>query len=343
MSLTYKDAGVDIASADAFVENVGAHAKSTHTEGVVPYRQEYASLFRPSFTDLRDPLIAATCDGVGTKLVVAKEMGWFEGLGQDLVAMNVNDLLPSGARPLFFLDYIATGKLDLVQMESVIKGIAQACRATGCALLGGETAEMPGLYAKGDFDLAGFAVGLVDGSQLPQPESVQEGDIVLALPSSGIHSNGLSLARTALLERGGLSLHETPALLDRPLGFELLEPTALYVNTVLALMEHCRVKTAAHITGGGLLGRAAKLVGEEHGVVIHPSAYQVHPIFRVIAEAGDVSPDAMARTFNMGLGYLVVLSPEDAHKAHSTFPGMWLSVGEVVKGSGGVDLGYAHT
>jgi phosphoribosylformylglycinamidine cyclo-ligase len=343
MTLDYKDAGVDIEAADAFVSSVGSHAKSTHTDGVVPYRHEYASLFRPSLGGLQDPLIAATCDGVGTKLIVAKAMGWFEGLGQDLVAMNVNDLLPSGARPLFFLDYMATGVLEHAQMESVIKGIAQACRATGCALLGGETAEMPGLYAKGDFDLAGFAVGLVDGTRLPQPESVQEGDVVLALPSSGVHSNGLSLARAALLDCGQLSLHETPSMLDRPLGLELLEPTALYVNTVLDMMERCRVKTAAHITGGGLLGRAAKLIQPHQDLHINPSTYTVPPIFNLIAQAGDVSAHAMARTFNMGLGYMVVVTPEEAQAVHTFFPGVWTSVGEVVKGSGGVDLGYTHT
>ncbi|HET6345589.1 MAG TPA: phosphoribosylformylglycinamidine cyclo-ligase, partial [Myxococcota bacterium] len=221
MSLTYKEAGVDIEAADAFVQRIGKLARSTHGPGVVPHRTEYASLFRPDLGGMQDPLIAATCDGVGTKLLVAREMGKYTGLGQDLVGMNVNDLLPSGARPLLFLDYIATGKLDPDALTAVVDGMARACRDAGCALLGGETAEMPGVYAAGEFDLAGFAVGLVDGARIPDLGAVAVGDQVLALPASGVHSNGLSLARKALLERGGLHLTDAPQGLTQCLGDEL--------------------------------------------------------------------------------------------------------------------------
>ncbi|MEL6547382.1 MAG: phosphoribosylformylglycinamidine cyclo-ligase [Myxococcota bacterium] len=200
--LTYKQAGVDIAAADAFIARISWLTRSTHNTGVVQDPGAYAGLFRPNLDGIERPVLAAACDGVGTKLLVARDANSYEGLGQDLVAMNVNDLLPSGAKPLFFLDYIATGAMNPEALEQVVRGIAKACTETGCALLGGETAEMPGVYPAGEFDLAGFTVGLVDERKMPKG-GVGVGDKVLALPSSGVHSNGLSLARKALFERGG--------------------------------------------------------------------------------------------------------------------------------------------
>ena len=335
--LSYKDAGVDIAGADAFVKNVAALAKATHTAGVVPHGSEYAGLFRPNLQGLRDPMLAATCDGVGTKLMVARDCQSYRGLGQDLVGMNVNDLLPAGAQPLFFLDYIATGKLEPAAMQSVVAGIADACRLAGCALLGGETAEMPGVYAPGDFDLAGFAVGLVDGARLPNPTSVAVGDVVLALPSTGVHSNGLSLARKALLERGKLRLDAHIEALGRTLGETLLEPTAIYVREVLALhaLGAGAVKASAHITGGGITGRATRLLQAGQRLRIEQKTYDVPPVFDLIAHSGNVDINEMRRTFNMGLGFLAVVSQETAQRCEKS---AFFKIGDIVAGDTGIDF-----
>lgn len=342
--LSYKQAGVDIAAADAFVASIGRLARATHNAGVVSHTSAYAGLFRPDLSQAKTPLIAATCDGVGTKLLVARDMQRFEGLGQDLVAMNVNDLLPSGARPLLFLDYIATGRLEPQSLEAVVRGIAKACAEVGCVLLGGETAEMPGLYAQGDFDLAGFAVGLADEAHLPDASSIRPGDVVLGLSSSGVHSNGLSLARKALLERGGFSLERHFPELGRSLGEELLEPTRLYVNQVLDLLRRTRIKAAAHITGGGLLGRAHKLAPEGMRVVLDQSKYAIPPIFELIRDAGAVAWHELASTFNMGLGFLVVVDRAGADVAREQASSQgWVEVGVVTQGTRGVDLGYAQS
>lgn len=345
--LTYREAGVDLDAADAFAARIGELARRTHGEGVVPFADAYAGLFRPPISGMRSPLLAATCDGVGTKLLVARDCGRYRGLGQDLVAMNVNDLLPAGARPLFFLDYLATGRLDPEPLAEVVAGIADACAAVGCALLGGETAELPGLYREGDFDLAGFAVGLVEAEQVPRGP-LAAGDVVLGLPSSGVHANGLSLARRAM-ERAGLRHDDVPTELGAPLGEILLTPTALYVRPVLALMAGllpARIKAAAHITGGGLLGRARRLVPPGLRIEIDPRSYLRPPIFDVLARAGGIAESELARTFNMGLGFLLIVAAEDAARALS-IPDLGLrEVGRVVAAGLGaahaeVDLGYA--
>ncbi|MBI3180356.1 MAG: phosphoribosylformylglycinamidine cyclo-ligase, partial [Deltaproteobacteria bacterium] len=292
--LSYKAAGVDIEAADAFVNEVAKLARATHSPSVLPHSAAYASLFRLDLAGMSKPVLAGTCDGVGTKLLVAREAGRYRGLGQDLVAMNVNDLLPVAARPLFFLDYIACGKLDPAALTEVVAGMADACKAVGCSLIGGETAEMPGLYSRGDFDLAGFAVGLADEEKLPRPDSVAAGDWLLALPSSGIHSNGLSLAREALFTRGGMHLGATPSGLTRTLADELLEPTALYVKPALELHRRFGFKTAAHVTGGGLFGRLAKLARPGQRLTLDPSSFGRPAIFDLIAKAGAVSPLEMA-------------------------------------------------
>ncbi len=337
-SMTYKEAGVDIKAAEAFVDRIGTLASSTHTSGVVRNLSRFSGLFRPDFEGVTDPLLAATCDGVGTKLLVARDVGRFDTLGQDLVAMNVNDLIVLGARPLFFLDYIATGILDAGQLEELVGGIAAACREVGCALLGGETAEMPGLYAAGDFDLAGFAVGLADGTCLPKPETVAVGDVVIGLPSSGIHSNGLSLARKALIERGGMKLDEQVEALGRTLGDELLEPTALYVEPVTALQQRFQLKAAAHVTGGGIVERGRALLRDGQQLVVEPLA-EVPKIFELIREAGEVAPEEMARTFNMGLGFLVVMDAEEAAVVLEEIGAPWQGVGVIAEGSREVVLG----
>jgi phosphoribosylformylglycinamidine cyclo-ligase len=335
--LSYKDAGVDIAAGDAFVTTVAALAGRTHGNGVVKHPSSYAGLFRPNLEGVRDPLIAATCDGVGTKLLVAHAAKHYRGLGQDLVAMSVNDLLPLGARPLLFLDYVATGKLDPAPLAEVVAGVADACASVGCALIGGETAEMPGVYPPGEFDLAGFAVGVADGSRLPNPEEVAPGHVVLGLPSSGIHSNGLSLARKAL-EAGGLGVHDVVAALGRTVGEELLEPTALYVDPVLALFEHAPFSAAAHVTGGGLIGRGDKLLRDGQRLVLDSGSFEVPAIFDLIAEAGGVAEEEMRRAFNMGLGFLAVLSPRAAEIALEVVGEPWRRVGRIEAGTRGVEI-----
>ncbi len=347
-SLSYKDAGVDIEAADDFVSQIGQLAKDTHTDEVVPGRTPYAGLVRPILEGLSDPLIAATCDGVGTKLMVAREAGIYRGLGQDLVAMNVNDLLPAGAKPLLFLDYIATGKLDPEALKEVVAGVAGACKASGCSLLGGETAEMPGVYAEGDFDLAGFSVGIVDERRIPDASTIEAGDVLLALPSSGVHSNGFSLVRKALFEHAGLDLNSTPEGFEKPLAETVLEPTRLYVREVLDVINQHSIKAAAHITGGGLLGRTAKLLPEQLrdslGVRIDPTTYSVLPIFKLIQQCGNVLDEEMARTFNMGLGFVIAVSPEVAD-AICDSSSEWLRVGHINSRDNNeplVDLGYAQ-
>lgn len=344
MTLSYKDAGVDIAAADAFLSRIAKLAKSTQGTTVVEHESKYAGLIDPGVAGMQAPLIAATCDGVGTKLLVARAMEKYDGLGQDLVAMSVNDLLPLSARPLLFLDYIAVGKLEPAPMEAVIGSIARACREVGCALLGGETAEMPGVYAPGDFDLAGFAVGIVDRAQLPQPEAITAGDVVLALPSTGLHSNGFSLARAALLDRAGMSFGDTPtACGGERLGDVLLTPTALYVRPVLRLLDRYRFRAAAHITGGGLLGRGKRLAREGLRLVIDADSYTVPAIMELIREAGDVSREELASTFNMGLGFVVVMSESEGRAALRELAGDgWREVGRVERGRAGVDLGYVQ-
>lgn len=348
--LTYRDAGVDIAAADAFTARIKALAQRTHGAGVVPFQDAYAGLFLPPLGGLRSPLLAATCDGVGTKLLVAQACGNYRGLGQDLVAMNVNDLLPAGARPLFFLDYLAAGRLGAAPLLEIVEGIAAACAEVGCALLGGETAELPGLYPEGGFDVAGFAVGLVDAERVPRGP-VEAGDVVLGLRASGVHANGFSLARRALAQ-AGLAYDAVLPELGVPLGEALLVPTSLYVRPVLALLVGlgpARVKAAAHITGGGLLGRARKLVPPGLRIELDPRCYARPPILDVIARAGGVPEDEMARTFNMGLGFLIVASAEDVARAQILTDGAVVPVGRIVRASaarsnaahGEVDLGYA--
>lgn len=330
--LRYRDAGVDIAAADALSATFARLAASTHTPDVVAHPSGYAGLLRLPLDAIREPVLATTCDGVGTKLLVAKRAGHYAGLGQDLVAMSVNDLLPLAARPLAFLDYIATGALDSDALTAVVDGVAAACRAAGCSLLGGETAELPGLYSAEQFDLAGFAVGLADGARLPEPERIKAGDRVLALPAQGIHANGFSLVRAALFERGQLDLHASVAGLDAPLADVLLRPTPLYVQPVLQLLAKYGFHAAAHITGGGLLGRLGAILpaaARQHlHIDIDPDAVPRLPIFELIAEAGQVSAAEMANTFNMGLGFVIVVAQDAAPAILREFP-EWLDVGVV--------------
>ncbi len=300
-SLTYRDAGVDIAAGEALVEAIKPLAKSTLRPGVLGGIGGFGALFDLRAAGFTDPILVSTTDGVGTKLKLAIETGIHDHVGIDLVAMCVNDLIVQGATPLFFLDYFATGALDVAAAATIIAGIAEGCRQAGCALVGGETAEMPGMYAGGDYDLAGFAVGAAERGTL-LPRDVAPGDAILALPSSGIHSNGFSLVRRILSD----------ACL--PLDPALLTPTRIYVQPVLALHQAGLLKAAAHITGGGLPGNLPRVLPPGCGASL-TAPWPMPPIFGHLARTGGIAPDEMLRVFNCGIGMALVVTDAAAATA----------------------------
>jgi phosphoribosylformylglycinamidine cyclo-ligase len=307
---TYREAGVDIEAGEALVEAIRPLAAATRRPGVLGGLGGFGALFDPREAGYTDPVLVSSTDGVGTKLLLAIEAGLHETVGIDLVAMVVNDLATHGAEPLFFLDYFATGALDVGQATRVIAGIAEGCRLAGCALVGGETAEMPGLYAPGHYDLAGFAVGAAERGAL-LPAGVQPGDAVLGLPSSGVHANGFSLVRRVVREAGLLWHEPAPFAQDLPLGRALLHPTRLYVAPLLALHRAGLLRAAAHITGGGLPGNLPRVLPPGHGVVLEP-AWPVPPVFNWLSLAGGIAPEEMLRVFNCGVGMALVVSDKAA-------------------------------
>ncbi|HLT30677.1 MAG TPA: phosphoribosylformylglycinamidine cyclo-ligase [Myxococcaceae bacterium] len=315
MATTYRDAGVDIEAGDALVERIKPLAQRTFRPGVLSGVGGFGGLFELP-AGYRQPVLVSGTDGVGTKLDVAHRAGRHATVGVDLVAMSVNDILTSGAEPLFFLDYLATGKLDVDQARDVIHGVALGCAEAGCALLGGETAEMPGFYPGGQYDLAGFAVGVVEKSEIITGKDIVPGDVVLGIASSGLHSNGYSLARRVLLEDGGLSLEDCPPGLSAPLGDVLLEPTRIYVKDVRALQQAgVRLKGLAHITGGGIPGNLPRCLPEGTRAVVRTSSWERPAIFGLIAQRGQVAEEECYRTFNMGVGFTLVIGAAEAPKA----------------------------
>ncbi|MBI1208151.1 MAG: phosphoribosylformylglycinamidine cyclo-ligase [Azospirillum sp.] len=312
---TYRAAGVDIDAGNALVEAIKPLARSTARAGSEAGLGGFGALFDLRAAGFSDPILVATTDGVGTKLKVAIATGNHRSVGIDLVAMCVNDLVVQGAEPLLFLDYFATGRLDVAAGRDIVAGIAAGCREAGCALVGGETAEMPGFYAAGDYDLAGFAIGAVERAQVLTGAGVAAGDVVLGLASSGLHSNGFSLVRR-LVERGGLDYHG-PAPFDpgRRLGEALLEPTRIYVRSTLATVRAGLAKALAHITGGGLLENIPRVLPDGLGVALDAGAWPLPPVFRWLAGLGAVAPLELARTFNCGLGMVVIAAPEHAAAA----------------------------
>lgn len=307
--VTYRDAGVDIEAGDALVEAIKPLAKATARAGLLGGIGGFGALFDLREAGFADPILVATTDGVGTKLRLAIESGIHDTVGIDLVAMCVNDLIVQGAEPLFFLDYFATGQLDPAIAGKVIAGIADGCRQVGCALAGGETAEMPGMYGKGDYDLAGFAVGAVErGATLPR--DVVPGDILLGLPGTGVHSNGFSLVRR-IIETTGLALtDESPFMPGQTLGAALMVPTALYVKPVLALTRAGLLQAAAHITGGGLPGNLPRVLPDSCAATLD-RLWPMPPVFRWLAQAGGVAATEMLRVFNCGIGMVLVIRPDD--------------------------------
>ena len=305
--ITYAKAGVNIEAGDAFAAGIGALAKRTHRPEVLSGIGGFAGLFRPNLTGMSEPVLVSGTDGVGTKLLIAQMMGRHNTIGIDLVAMCVNDVLTTGAEPLFFLDYFATGRLEPEVAQEVVRGIATGCELAGCALLGGETAEMPGMYPEGKYDLAGFSVGLVDRPKILDGAAVRAGDALIGVASSGLHSNGYSLVRHVLFELNQLALDSSPGPLTGTLGDALLEPTRIYASAVKAALAAAEVHAISHITGGGLEGNVARIVPEGLVARFDENAWTEPPIFGLMRELG-VADAEMNKTFNRGLG-LVFIAP----------------------------------
>ncbi len=300
MSFTYKNAGVDIDAGDAFVKAIAPLARSTHRPEVIGSLGSFSGLFQLHKSKWKDPLLVAATDGVGTKLKLAFMADRHDTVGIDLVAMCVNDLVVCGAESLFFLDYFATSKLDIDRGRQVIEGIAEGCRQAGCALLGGETAEMPGFYQAQEYDLAGFAVGIVDRQSMLGPEKIQVGDVLIGMGSSGLHSNGFSLVRSILF-------NDDDSNVDSSLLEELLTPTKIYVKPCLELKEKVELHALAHITGGGLPGNLPRVLPKHLAAVVHAGSWTTPKIFDLIQKKGNIDQEEMARTFNMGVGMVAVI------------------------------------
>jgi phosphoribosylformylglycinamidine cyclo-ligase len=346
MPLTYVDAGVDQAKKDKAIDRILQMMRKTHDPGVIDLPWGFAGLYSLAGSSLFDrkkmksPVLVACTDGVGTKLRLARQMGKHDTVGIDLVAMSVNDLLVTGARPLFFLDYVAMGKVDKAVLLDVVKGIVEGCRQSGCALLGGETAEMPGMYADGDYDLAGFCVGIVDKAAIIDGGSVRAGDDVIAIASSGLHSNGYSLARKIV---EGRDLGER--LGASTLGETLLAPTKIYAKAVKAVLaKHAAkkaIKAFANITGGGMVENIPRVVPRGLSVEIREGTWPVPPIFPLLQKLGDVPRDEMYRVFNMGVGMVALTSPKATGAVLKTLAKAgekaWIA-GRIVRGGNGVNI-----
>lgn len=318
--LTYRDAGVDIDAGEALVARIAPAAKATRRSGADAELGGFGGLFDLKAAGFRDPVLISSTDGVGTKLKLAIDTGLYDGIGQDLVAMCVNDVVVQGAEPLFFLDYYACGRLEVDAAARVIEGIARACKAAGCALIGGETAEMPGLYARGDFDLAGFTVGAVErGAVLPKLSAMREGDVVIGVASSGVHSNGYSLVRR-LVEKSGLQLGAPAPFAPRmSLGEALMTPTRLYVKAALEAIHTGAIRGLAHITGGGITENLPRALPDGLSAEIDLSSFPVPAVFAWLSQEGGIAPEEMLRTFNCGLGLIAVCDADKAGHALDAF------------------------
>jgi phosphoribosylformylglycinamidine cyclo-ligase len=338
--LTYRDAGVDIEAGDEAVRRIAPLAKATFRPEVLGGIGAFAGFVRvPS--GYREPVLVSSTDGVGSKLKVAFLADRHDTVGLDLVAMGVNDLLVHGAEPLYFLDYIGMSRLDPQRVESLVRGVAEGCRLAGCALIGGETAELPDLYAPGEYDLAGFAVGIVERERIVDGAAVKPHDVVLGLASSGLHSNGYSLARRIVFDVMRLGLDATLPGTGRRVGDVLLEPTRIYAAAVKALLAAVPVHAMAHITGGGLTGNVPRVLPEGCRAVVKRSAWREPAVFAALRDAGGVGDAEMLRTFNLGVGYVVIVSAGDAGRAQQALEaaGETVSViGEIVAGERGLEV-----
>ena len=339
--MDYKDAGVDVEAGRSFVDRIRQDVASTNRPEVLGGLGGFGGCFAmPS--GYRQPVLVSGTDGVGTKLKIAQEIDRHDTVGIDLVAMCVNDILTSGAEPLFFLDYLATGKLNSQQLAEVVQGIAAGCRLSGCALLGGETAEMPGFYQLGEYDLAGFCVGVVEKSKLLDGSRVEVGDMAIGLASAGLHSNGFSLVRK-IVETGGYSWSDTPAAFDgKTLGAELITPTQIYVKPILELLEtDVEVRAMAHITGGGLPENLPRCLNKGQSIEVEKGSWAIPTVFEWLAEVGKIQSAAMYDTFNMGIGFVVIVPEQEATSVLDWFNARQINasqIGRVVAGDGTLSM-----
>ncbi|MGD2295640.1 MAG: phosphoribosylformylglycinamidine cyclo-ligase [Candidatus Aminicenantes bacterium] len=329
--MTYKKAGVDIDKANAFVKRIKPLLDKTVRPEVLGKIGGFSGLFMPRLKGINNPVLVSATDGVGTKLLLAEMFDRYDSVGIDLVAMCVDDVVVTGAEPLFFLDYIACGKLNDKILYELIKGITKGCQEAGCALIGGETAELPGMYEKGRFDLAGFCVGIVDRQKMIDGRLCRKGDKIIGLASSGLHSNGYSLVRKVF----------SPEELKGRLGLELLRPTRIYARAILKILEKIRIKAMAHITGGGLTENIPRVLPSGLGAKIQKDSWPVPAIFRKIQDKSRLDEKEMFRTFNMGVGMALILGPQNARRALQFFEGTgekaWM-IGEVIEGAHGIVL-----
>ena len=351
-SMSYADSGVDIEAGDRAVDLIKQSLKRTHGPRVLGKHGAFAGMFRLDYNEqlfkrnYKDPVLVACTDGVGTKVKIAAEMQVFDTIGIDCVAMNVNDLIVEGAEPLFFLDYLGLHRQDPETTAQLVHGVAEGCRIAGCALIGGECAEMPDVYAEGDFDMAGFAVGVVELDRAIDPTRMEVGDIVIGLGSDGVHSNGYSLVRR-IVDTAGLELdRHYPELGEGTLGAHLLTPTRIYAQPIVRLLRSYRVKKVvagmAHITGGGLPGNLNRALPEHLDAKLRRDAWEVPPIFPFLQRHGNVDDEEMLRVFNMGIGYTLVVRPSFANaivRRLSRFGERPVVLGEIVKGEGAVRFG----
>ena len=306
----YRETGVNIEAGEDFVRRIAPLVHSTFRPEVLGGLGGFGGLFQLPIHRYKEPILVSGTDGVGTKLKLAFLLDRHDTIGIDLVAMCVNDIIVSGAEPLFFLDYLAVGHLCPEQAQEIVRGIVDGCRQAGCALIGGETAEMPSFYKQDEYELAGFAVGIVEKSALVNGATIQPGDVVIGLPSTGLHSNGYSLARTVLFDTGHLHQSSPVSGYDFSLGEVLLTPTKIYAKSILALLEEFPIHGLAHITGGGLTGNIPRILPKHCQVLIERQAWDIPPIFKLIQETGTIHEEEMFRVFNMGIGFVMIVSPE---------------------------------
>lgn len=335
---SYRDSGVDIDAQDEALREVRRIARDTYTPGVLSDIGSFGGLFRGTFEGIESPILVSSTDGVGTKLRVAQAMNIHDTVGYDLVSHCVNDILVQGARPLFFMDYYATGKLRPPVMTDVVRGMARACKENGCALIGGETAEMPGFYGDDDYDVAGFILGVVDSKNLVDGKAVTEGDVLIGLPSVGLHTNGYSLARKVLFEQLGYD-HQTIVPGIGKAGEALLQPHPSYLEQLLPLVEERALHAMAHITGGGLTDNVPRVLPEGLDARIKLGSWPVLPIFRFLFEKGNIAADEMLRVFNMGIGMVLFVGKDDVDRVAKRFAQIgqkYFFIGNVVKGEGKV-------
>ena len=315
---TYKDSGVDIDKANDFVERIKPLIKTTARKEVISGIGGFGGLFRFDYSKFKSPILVSSTDGVGTKLKIAHLMDKHDTIGIDLVAMSVNDVVVQGAEPLFFLDYLATGKIEVEKSVKIVEGVVAGCKQAGCTLIGGETAEMPGFYKDGEYDLAGFCVGVVDSEKLIDGSTISVNDRIIGVASSGLHSNGFSLARKILLDDAKLQVTDRVSGLAKTIGEELLEPTRIYVKPILNLLKNFNVKGLVHITGGGFYDNIPRIIPQSCRCIISGNSWEIPPVFQVMKEIGKVDEKEMFRVFNMGIGMMIVVpekeSEEVAHR-----------------------------